>query len=157
MLSRPVEPQPVKKTLPPFFNDAQHGVLRCSRARPDSANSRYLRTTSPSTSNSRPRAALTSRLAVSLRLAVTGWEDSVVRTPSWNWSLIFRNSSDRWLEVSLMGSVVVWFKSLQWRAACRAREVSQAKSAGNSASAIAARVLCRAPWGKSSLRMSSIW
>ena len=101
MLKRPVEPHPVKNTFPPFFSARSTASLMLC-ARPDSANSRYLRTTSPSASNSKPSAALTSRLAVSLRLAVTGWEDSVVSTPSWNWSLIFRNSSDRRLEVSLM-------------------------------------------------------
>ena len=83
MLSRPVEPHPVKKSFPPLFN-ARSTVSAMPCARPDSTNSRYLRTTSPSKSNSKPRAAATSFFATSLRLAVMGWEDSVVRAPSWN-------------------------------------------------------------------------
>src|SRR6266404_2124592 len=105
MLNRPVEPQPVKKTLPPFRNE-RSTVSWMFLARPDSANSRYLRTTSLSTSNSNPRAWLTLRLALSLRFAVMGWDDSVVREPSWNCSLTSRNSFERLFEASLMSCAI---------------------------------------------------
>ncbi len=48
MLSRPVEPQPVKKIRPPDFN-ARNTASLITAARPDSTNSRYFATTSPST------------------------------------------------------------------------------------------------------------
>src|ERR1051325_10252519 len=101
MLSRPVEPQPVKKTFPPLLS-AANSVSAICRARPDSANSRYFRTTSSSTSNSSFNPAAMSRFAVSLRWAVTGCEDSVVSAPSLNWSLIFKKSRARRRDDSLI-------------------------------------------------------
>src|SRR5450756_134759 len=43
-----------------------------------------------------------SDLATSLRLAVTGCDDSVTSAPSLNWPAIFRNSSARFCEVALI-------------------------------------------------------
>ena len=71
-------------------------------ALPEAANSLYFLSTSPSASNSRRTPSAADALAVSLKLAVTGWDDSVVSAPSRNWSLIFRKSSLRRLDASLM-------------------------------------------------------
>ncbi len=76
MLKRPVEPQPVKKIRPPFFSERKT-VSLISPALPDSTNSRNFFTTSSSTSNSNFNAAAISCFATSLKLAVTGCDDSV--------------------------------------------------------------------------------
>ena len=99
MLKRPVAPQPVKKMRPPDLREHKM-VSLMSPALPDAMNSRNFRITSSSTSNSSLRAAAMLALATSLKLAVTGWEDSVTSEPSLNWPLIFRNSSERFQETS---------------------------------------------------------
>jgi hypothetical protein len=101
MLSRPVEPQPVKKILPPRLSRPATSTAMPA-ARPDSTNVRNARTTSSSTSKSRRNAAAVSRAAVSLRLTVTGWDPSVISAPSLNWPEIRRKSSDLAWEVWLI-------------------------------------------------------
>ena len=101
MLNRPVEPQPVKKILPPAWIEARTVAAICS-ARPDAANSRNFSTTSPSAWKSRLSAAAASRFATSLRCAVTGWDASVTSAPSLNWPLICKNSAERRWELALM-------------------------------------------------------
>src|SRR6185312_12164251 len=101
MLNRPVEPQPVKKIFPPFFNAPNTVSLICS-ALPDSANSRNFAITSLSTWNSKSSALAISCFATSLRFAVTGCDDSVTSAPSLNWPLILKNSSDRLFDASLI-------------------------------------------------------
>ena len=71
MLSRPVEPHPVKKIRPPRLSRPATSSAMPA-ARPDSTNARYARTMSSSTSNNRRSAAAVSSAAVSLRQAVTG-------------------------------------------------------------------------------------
>ena len=83
MLRRPVEPQPVKNSFPPALS-ALSTVSWIAVALPDFTNSVKVRSTSLSTSNSCLRPALMFFFAVSLRFAVTGCDDSVVRAPSLN-------------------------------------------------------------------------
>jgi hypothetical protein len=97
MLNRPVEPQPVKKIRPPLFNERKTASLICP-ALPDSTNSRNSRMTSSSASKSNFNAAAVSCFANSLKLAVMGCDDSVTSTPSLNWPLIFKKSSERFCE-----------------------------------------------------------
>ena len=105
-----------KKTRPPAFNAAVSSSAIPSR-RPDRATSRWVRRTSPSTSKSDCNAATISSSATRLRSRVTGWEASVIRSPSLNWSAFRGNSSERWCAESLvrcptfnrpMGSSQVW-------------------------------------------------
>ena len=101
MLSRPVDPQPVKKRFPPLRRHFSTAAW-IPAARPESANSRYLRRTSASTANNNRNPAARSPPAVSLKGAVTGWDASVRSAPSLNWALILRNSSDRSLDFLLI-------------------------------------------------------
>jgi len=93
MLSRPVEPQPVKKIRPPRLSVAKTSAAMGSST-PAAARLRYFATTSASASNKRSREAAMSAPATSLNLAVTGWELSVTKAPNLNWPLIFRNWAD---------------------------------------------------------------
>src|SRR6185295_5058677 len=80
MLSRPVEPQPVKKIFPPLRRD-ERTASRMSFARPDSTNSRYFRTISSSASNSSLSAALTfarANVSAALKLLFDA-DDDIVR------------------------------------------------------------------------------
>ena len=101
MLSRPVEPQPVKKIRPPRLRRPASSAAMPA-ARPDATNARNARTTSSSTSKSRRSAAAVSRAAVSLRSAVTGCDPSVTRSPSLNWLAMRRKSSERASDVALI-------------------------------------------------------
>ena len=102
MLNRPVEPQPVKK-MRPSFSSASTSVSLICVARPEATNSRNLRSTSASTSNSSLSAAAMSRSATSLKFAVTGCEDSVTSAPSLNCPLTLKKSSDRCDQVLFIG------------------------------------------------------